>query len=148
PGGAGIAAGLGPSGTRRARRRSRRLGKRRRGQRLARLLHVAVHLRYQRLGRGEAPLASQAPYELHAQLAAVQVAVEVEDEDLDQLAASGVEGRPHADADRGGQAVGEARVHAMPGTGERLIGHEVGRREAKLTPAAVALLAHAVTVEW
>ena len=69
---------------------------------LARALDVAAHLLHQRGGVGEAPLAAQPREEVQAQLAAVEVAVEVEDVGLDQLAAAGVEGRAHADADRGG----------------------------------------------
>ena len=88
---------------------------------------------------GEAPLAAQALEELEAQRAAVQVAVEVEQVGLDQLAPAGLEGRAHADAHRRRAAVCEAGVHAVAGACERLLGDQVGGRKAQLAPALVAV---------
>src|SRR4051812_43026217 len=67
----------------------------------ARLVDVVAHLLDQRLDRVEALLAAQALHELDPQPRAVQVAVVVEQERLDQLAATGDEHRPHADVRRG-----------------------------------------------
>src|SRR5439155_26063539 len=93
----------------------------------------------------EAPLPAQPLQKVEAQLLAVQVAVEVEQVGLDQLAAPGLESGPHADADgcrRGGVerrgAAGHAGVYAVAGTGERLVGNEVGGREAEFAPARIA----------
>src|SRR6202161_419965 len=98
-----------------------------------------MHLLDQRLGRREAPLAAQTPNNPQARRLAVEVAVEVEQVGLDQLAAPGLERRAHADADRGRAPVGEARVDAVARTDERVIGHEVGRRKAERAPALVAV---------
>src|SRR6195256_854702 len=78
---------------------SRLFSARMRRDELARARDVAVHLLDERLGAVEAPLAAQPREEVQAQLAAVQVAIEVEQVGLDQLAAAGLEGGAHADAD-------------------------------------------------
>ena len=90
----------------------------------------------QRLDRLEALLAAQALEELDAQRRAVEVAVEVHEEGLDELAAAGDEHRPHADVGGRGvhRAVGRpraARVDAVAGDDVAVGGHEVGRREAE-----------------
>src|SRR6185437_8042386 len=56
-----------------------------------RVLDVAAHLLHQRLDGLEALLAAQALEELHPQRRAVEVAVEVHEEGLDELAAAGDE---------------------------------------------------------
>src|SRR3954447_16736298 len=63
---------------------------------VARLLDVQGHLLDERVDRVEALLAAQPLEELDAQLRAVEVAVEVQQERLDQLAAAGDENLPHA----------------------------------------------------
>src|ERR1019366_9311685 len=108
------------------------------GDQLARAGHVAADLLDQRLGVLEAALAAQAREELEAQIAPVEVAVEVEDVGLDQLTAAGLEGRTHADADSCRAPVGQAGVDAVPGAHERLVRHEVGRGEAQLAAASVS----------
>ena len=109
---------------------------------LARALHVAVHLLDQRAAASSKRRSPRRrARKSQAQLAAVEVAVEVEDVGLDQLAAAGLEGRAHADADgrRASTRRAEARVDAVPGAHERLVGDEVGGREAELAPALVAV---------
>src|SRR2546427_1522761 len=69
-----------------------------RGDKLARALDVPAHLLHERVGAVEATLAAQSREEVQAQLAAVQVALEVEQVGLDQLPAAGLEGGAHADA--------------------------------------------------
>src|SRR5439155_5566005 len=73
-------------------------------------LHVASHLLDERVNGREPPLATQAPVELDRQPPAVQVGLELDHEGLDQLAAPGLELRPHADVDRRRAAVGAAGV--------------------------------------
>src|SRR3954465_10707133 len=68
-----------------------------------RVLDVAAPPRRQRLGRCEALLPPQALEELHPQRRAVEVAVEVHEEGLDELAAAGDETGGHPDI-RGGDA--------------------------------------------
>src|SRR3954451_24903680 len=65
-------------------------------------LDVATHLLDQRRRRLEAPLAADAVDELEPQLAAVEVAVEVQQERLDEQAATRDERRAHAHRHRGG----------------------------------------------
>src|SRR3954447_10091376 len=109
-----------------------------------RVLDVAAHLLHQRLDRFEALLPPQALEELHPQRRAVEVAVEVHEEGLDELAAAGDEHRAHADV-RGGDvhgAVGGPRaagVDAVAGDDVAIDGDEVGRREAQRAPALVAV---------
>src|SRR5947207_785134 len=105
------------------------------GKRLARALDVALHLGDERLGGVKAPLAAQALDEVKPQLAAVEVALEVQQVGLDQLAAARLEGGPHADADRCRTAVGKAGIDAMARAGEGLVGDQVGGRKAQLTAA-------------
>src|SRR5215213_5343533 len=62
----------------------------------ARGLDVAMHLLDEPLDRIEAPLAAQPGEEGDPQLAVVEVALEVEQEGLDEHAAAGDERRPHA----------------------------------------------------
>ena len=74
--------------------------------------------------------------------AAVEIAVEVQQVGLDQLAAAGLERRAHADADGGRRSArpsAQARVDAVAGAHERLVGDQVGGREAQLAPALVAV---------
>src|SRR4051795_5102693 len=66
----------------------------------ARGLDVAMHLLDEPLDRLEVPLAGQPGEERARQLSVVEVALEVEEEGLDEHAAAGDEGRPHADAGR------------------------------------------------
>src|SRR5665213_2832609 len=106
---------------------------------LACALHVAVHLLDQRLGRLETALAAQALEEIQAQIPPVEVAVEVEDVGLDQLTTTRLKGRAHADRDRRRTAVGETRVDPVTGTGEQLVGNEVGGREAQLAAQLVSM---------
>src|SRR6185437_11376332 len=96
---------------------------------LPRALDVCPHLLLERLGAVEAALAAQPLDELERQRLAVEVAVEVEDVGLDQLAATGVERGPHTDRDGARATVGETGVDAVAGVGQRLLRHEVGRRE-------------------
>src|SRR5690242_21727205 len=82
------------------------------GRNRPRVLDVAAHLLDQRLDGLEALLPPQALEELDAQARAVEVAVEVHEEGLDELAAAGDEHRAHADV-RGGdvdRAVGGVRA--------------------------------------
>src|SRR5215218_1918273 len=111
---------------------------------LAGLVDVAAHLLDKRLDRLEALLAAQPLEELDAQVAAVQVAVVVEQVGLDQLAATGDKHRPYADI-RGRRVRppvgggGAARVHAVAGRHVALGRDEVRGREAQLAAALVAL---------
>src|SRR6185436_19106965 len=108
------------------------------------LVDVAVHLLDERLDRLEALLAAQPLEELEPQRLPVQVAVEVEQERLDQLAAARDEHRSNADvrrrrvglARRGRRA---ARVHPVAGRHVAVGGQQVGRREAELAAALVAV---------
>src|ERR1700687_1236426 len=59
-------------------------------EQLARAIDVASHLLDKRLRRVEAPVAAQALEKLEAQLAAVEVAVEVEHVGLDELTPAGL----------------------------------------------------------
>ncbi len=108
---------------------------------LARALHVAVHLLDQLLGRGEAPLAAQASEKIKAQRLSVEVALEVEDVGLHQLATtvSNVGRTPTLTA-RGvmAEGIGEARVHPVAGAHERVIGNQVGGGETQLASALVS----------
>src|SRR3954454_22876527 len=84
------------------------------------LVDVRAHLLDEGLDRLEASLAAQALEELEAQRLAVEVAVEVEQEGLDELAAARDEHRAHADVRRRGVhgAVRDRRaagVHAVAG---------------------------------
>src|SRR2546430_7278594 len=106
---------------------------------LARSRDVAVDLLDQRLDRCKQPLAPQPREEVDAQLGPVEVLVVVDEMRLDQDPAAGLEHRPHADVDRGRDAVGEAGVDALVGPDQALVGHDVGSREAELAPAAVAV---------
>src|SRR6516164_3663326 len=110
-----------------------------RGDHLERALHVAMHLRDELLASAETPLPAQALEEVQAQAAAVEVALEVDYERLDELGPARLEGGAHADAHGRGAAVTEARVDAMAGIQERLIGDQVRRGEAELAPALVAV---------
>src|SRR3954468_19573258 len=113
----------------------------------ARGLDVAMHLLDEPLDRVEAPLAAQPGEERDPQLAVVEVALEVEEEGLDEHAAAGDEGRPHADAGRRRPPAplplllegGPAGIHAVAGIDERVVGDEVGGRVAELAPALVAV---------
>ena len=87
---------------------------------------------------GEALLAAQALDEGDPQRRAVEVLVAVDQVGLDQHAAAGLEGRPHADVDRRRDAVGEGRVDAVAGDREAVVGDDVGGREAELAAALVA----------
>src|SRR5438105_11599527 len=101
------------------------------GDQLARSLDVVVHLLDDRVGGVKAPLATQSRKEVQAQLAAVQVALEVEQVGLDQLAAAGLEGGTDADAHGRRPPVGQTRVHAVAGTCVRLLGNQVGGGKAE-----------------
>ena len=108
--------------------------------------HVERHLVDQRVDGLEALLAAQALEERELERLAVDVAVEVQEERLDELAAPGDERRAHADAHRGRgrtpSRAGHARdrgVHAVAGRHERGVGHDVRRRVAELAPALVAV---------
>ncbi len=98
---------------------------------LARTCHIAVHLLDQRRGILEAALAPQALQKVQTQLLPVQLAVEVEDVCLDQLTSAGLKCWAHADAHRGrawagggvGGLIRKARIDAVAGTRERLIGN-------------------------
>src|SRR3954467_9941269 len=113
----------------------------------ARGLDVAMHLVDEPLDRVEAPLAAQPGEEGDPQLALVEVALEVEQESLDEHAAAGDEGRPHADAGRRRPPApltvllegGAAGVDAVAGVDERVVGDEVGGRVAELAAALVAM---------
>src|ERR1700740_246199 len=111
-----------------------------RAEQFARALHVSLHLRRQRGGAVEAALAAKALHELEAQIRAGEVAVEVQQEGLDQFAAAGLKSGPHADADRGRAVVGQARIHAVARARVRLVGDQVGGREAERAAALVAAL--------
>src|SRR5436190_7030623 len=115
------------------------------GKRLARALDVAVHLGDERLRAGKAPLAAQALDEVKPQLAPVEVALEVQQIGLDQLAAARLEGGAHADADGRRTAVGEAGIDAVARAGQGLVGDQVGGRKAQLTATFVA--AHDLAAE-
>ena len=111
-----------------------------------------AHLLDQRVDAVEAALAAQALEEIQAQLAAVDVAVEVEQERLDEQAAAGDEGRAHADIDGGDVRLavdfGAAGVDPVVGDDQARVGHEVGGREAERAAALVAVgddAAHAGT---
>ena len=85
--------------------------------------------------------------EREPQLAAVEVAVEAEQERLDQQPAAGDERRPHADVGRRRPPAPlaveldrrAAGVDAVAGIDERRVGHEVGGREAERAAALVAV---------
>src|SRR5919109_355444 len=108
------------------------------------LADVAAHLLDERLDRLEALLAAQPLEELKAQRLPVEVAVEVEQVGLDELAAAGLEHRPHADARRRGvrrplhdrRAAG---VHAVAGRHVAVGRQEVRRRKAEVAAALVAV---------
>ena len=70
------------------------------------------------------------------QLGSVEVFLAVDQVGLDQHPAAGLEGRPHADVDRGGDAVGEGRVDPVAGDHEAVVGDDVGGREAELAADA------------
>ncbi len=73
---------------------------------LARALHVAVHLLDSAVGVSKRRSPRRRARKSRRSALPVEVAVEVEQVGLDQLAAAGLEGRAHADADRRGRAVG------------------------------------------
>ncbi len=98
-----------------------------------------MHLLDERLRSIEAPLAAQALDELEAQALPVEIAVEVEQICLDQLAAPRFEGRAYADRDGRSAAVGKARVDAVTRTHVVLLRDQVRRRKAELAPALVAV---------
>ena len=108
------------------------------------LVHVAVHLLDQRLDGVEAPLAAEALEELQPQLLAVEVAVEVEQERLDEQRrgrsrTSGARrSRPPPSTPRRRHARA-AGVDAVVGDDERRVGDEVRGREAERAPALVAV---------
>src|SRR3954466_7634618 len=108
------------------------------------LVDVRAHLLDERLDRVEALLAAQALEELEAQRLAVEVAVEVEQEGPDELAAAGLENRPpaHVSRPRGGAARRDRRpagVDAVPGRDVAVLRQEVRGREAELAAALVAV---------
>src|SRR5919108_3120771 len=76
------------------------------------LADVAAHLLDERVDRVEALLAAQPLEELQAQRLVVEVAVEVEQERLDELAAAGDEHGPHAHVR--GRRVDAAVGHRRP----------------------------------
>src|SRR4051794_20661327 len=84
---------------------------------------VAVHLLDQRVDGVEALLAADALDEVQPQLEAVQVALEVEDERLDEQPAAGDEGRAHADRD-GRRPLPHAR-HRGPARVDAVVGYGV-----------------------
>ena len=98
--------------------------------------------------RVEAALAAQPGEEREPQLAVVEVAVEVEQVGLDEHAAPGHERRAHPDVGRGRPPAplavlldrGAAGVDAVARVDERVLGHEVGGREAERAAALVAVL--------
>src|SRR5689334_3093317 len=102
------------------------------------VLDVDAHLGDQLLDAGEAPLTAQTLDESHAQDPAVEVLLAVDQVGLDQHSPPALEGRPHADVDRGGHAVGEGGVDAVAGNREAVVGDDVGGREAELAAALVA----------
>src|SRR5262249_14311392 len=118
--------------------RARRLGRiREPGADALGVLNVDLHLGDQVLDPGEALLAAQALDEGDAQGAAVEVFFAVDQVGLDQDPPAGLEGRAHADVDRGGDAVGEGRVDAVAGDREAVVGDDVRRREAQFAAALV-----------
>src|ERR671933_1372436 len=105
----------------------------------ARVLDVAMHLLDQRVGAVEAPLAAEALEEVQAQLATVEVALEVEQVGLHEEPAPGLERGAHADVD-GRQAadvahLGAAGVDAVAGDDERGVRDEVRGGIAQRAPA-------------
>src|SRR6185312_15771698 len=104
----------------------------------ARVLDVGVHLFDQRIDVVEGELRAQSLDEGDAQRLAVEVAVEVDQEGLDQDPEVGVEGGPGADVDRRRMAVGEGGVDPVPRGDEALVGDEVGGRETQRSAALVA----------
>src|SRR5829696_2181002 len=101
------------------------------GTDLAGLIHVAAHLGDQVVDRLEPLLAPQPLQEGDTQRLAVQITVEIQQVGLDQQPAAGLERGPHADVDRGRVAVGPARVDAVPGDGQPVVGDEVRGRHAE-----------------
>src|SRR5262249_25457772 len=110
-----------------------------RGDHVAGALNVAVHLCDQVRRGAEAPLSAQALEELKAQAAAVEVALKVDDERLDQLTPARLEGGTHAYAHGREAAVAEACIDAVAGAHQRLVGDQVRRRETELAPAFIAV---------
>src|SRR5947208_993871 len=100
-------------------------------------LDVAVHLLDQRVHGREPALAAQALVELDRQPAAVEIALEVDQEGLDELAAPGLELRPHANVDRRRATVGAARVDAVARDDVAVGRDEVRRGKAERAPALV-----------
>src|SRR3954463_10108710 len=108
------------------------------------LVDVAAHLVDERFDRVEALLTAQPLEELEAQRLAVEVAVEVEQERLDELAPARDEHGPYADVrrrrvDAPRRDRRAARVHAVPRRHVPVLRQEVRRREAELAPALVAV---------
>src|SRR5919108_4470980 len=122
----------GTAGLRSRRRKPRRLAD------LARLDDVPLHLLDQRVHRLEALLSPHALDERDAEVLAVQVAVEADQVGLDEEATAGLERRadPHVHGRR--IPVCPGGVDAVPGTDERVVGHDVRGRDPELAPAAVA----------
>src|SRR4051812_13881218 len=108
------------------------------------LVDVPAHLLDERVDRVEALLAAQPLEELEPQRLPVEVAVEVEQERLDELPAAGYEHRPNAHVRRrrarlAGRDRRAAGVHAVPRRHVPVGGQEVRRREPELAPALVAV---------
>src|SRR4051794_4366529 len=100
---------------------------------------IPPHLLDQIVDRREAPFAAQALDELDGELLAVEIALPVDEEGLDQLVATGLELGPHADVDGGRHSVGPCCIDAVAGNHVALRRHEVGGWEAQLAPALVAV---------
>src|SRR5436305_10587271 len=104
---------------------------------LAGALDILVHLRHQRVDRVEPALAAQAREEVDAQDLPVEVDLAVEQEGFHEHRPPGPEGRADPDVDGGAVAVSAGGIDAVAGADQRLVGHDVGRREAERAPAAV-----------
>src|SRR3954469_15539770 len=113
------------------------------------LVDVPAHLVDERVDRVEALLAAQPLEDLEPQRLPVEVAVEVEQERLDELPAAGDEHGPNAGVRRrrahlAGRDRRAARVHAVPRRHVHVGRQQVRRREPELAAALVPVddLAH------
>src|SRR6185503_19850239 len=126
-------------------------GSGRRGGDRAGTFDVAPHLLDEPVDAVEAALAAQPLEELEAQRLVVEIALEVQQIGLDQLAAAALEHRAHADVHRrrplAVRGEGTAGVYAVPRRAVPLARYEVRRREAERPAALVAVLDGAVDGE-
>src|SRR5450631_1829639 len=107
-----------------------------------------MHLLDERRDTLESSFSAQPLEEAQAQLGSVEVAVEVDQEGLDQLRPAGTEGRAHADRDRRRYAIGQARVDAVARAHNAVGRDQVGRREAEIAAAPVAGDDLRAQLEW